>query len=290
MSDNLPALMEYSRALSASDLLPKQYRGNPANVLVAVEYGKALGLSAMAAIQGIHVVEGKPTASAQLIGALVRNAGHRLRVTGDDKQATASIWRADDPEFEFRAAWTIQRAAAAGLTGKAVWKNYPAAMLKARAITEVARDACPEVLSGVAYTEEELGAEQRTTAPPPVPTVTVEQVERVEHLESVDYATGEILDPEPAAPADIEDAVIVDDEPTPAPTGPAATAAQMGKIGALCNALGLSREDRLTFASDVVKRELTSANKLTKPEASKVIEELQAEVEALEVAEDGEAS
>lgn len=287
MSDNLPALMEYSRALSASDLLPKQYRGNPANVFVAVEYGRALGLEPMAAIQGIHVVEGKPTASAQLIGALVRNAGHRLRVTGDDKQATASIWRADDPEFEFRAAWTIQRAAAAGLTNKGVWKNYPAAMLKARAITEVARDACPEVLAGVAYTAEELGADSAAQhTPPPVPPVPQPAPAVVVEREEppVDYTTGEILDDEPA------EAVIVEEEPATAHDGPPATAAQMAKIGAMCSALGLSREDRLTFASDVVKRVLTSTKELTKPEASKVIEELQAEVEALEVVEDGEAS
>ena len=81
---------EYSEALAASDLLPKQYRNAPANVLVALEYGNALGLSPMAAIQGIHVVEGKPTASAQLIGALVRNAGHRLRVQGDETHAVVN--------------------------------------------------------------------------------------------------------------------------------------------------------------------------------------------------------
>lgn len=41
----------YSKALSASDLLPKQYRGRPENVLVALEYGAALGLAPMAAIK-----------------------------------------------------------------------------------------------------------------------------------------------------------------------------------------------------------------------------------------------
>ena len=156
MSDELAPLadrMEYAKALAPSDLLPKQYRGNPANVLIAIEYGRALGLEPMAAIQGVHIVEGKPTASAQLIGALVRNAGHRLRVQGDDTHAVAVIVRADDPDFEFRAEWNLERAKQAGLAGRGPWKTYPAAMLKARAITEVARDACPEVLSGVAYTD-----------------------------------------------------------------------------------------------------------------------------------------
>lgn len=152
--------MAYAQALAAAELLPASYRKKPANVLLAMEYGRALGLDTVTAIQQVHIVEGKPTASAQLIGSLVRRAGHRLRVSGDDKHAVAEIVRRDDHDFTFRAEWTIERAAAAGLAGKGVWKQYPAAMLKARAITEVARDACPEALAGVAYTAEELGDDQ----------------------------------------------------------------------------------------------------------------------------------
>lgn len=151
--------MHYAKALAEANLLPAAYRKQPANVLLAMEYGDALGLSPIAAIQGVHIIDGKPTASAQLIGALVRKAGHRLRVKVNEAgtAAKAVIIRRDDPEFEFESVWTLERAQAAGLLGKGTWKQYPAAMLKSRAITEVARDACPEVLSGVAYTAEELG-------------------------------------------------------------------------------------------------------------------------------------
>jgi len=155
----MSAKMAYAKMLAVSGLLPAAYREQPANVLYAVEYGEMLGLPPMAAINGIHVIEGKPTASAALISALVRRAGHKLRVKGDDKQATAQIVRADDPDFTFEATWDLTRAAAAGLTGKGTWKKYPAAMLKARAITEAARDACEEALCGMHYTPEELGAE-----------------------------------------------------------------------------------------------------------------------------------
>lgn len=154
---HLSERMQYAQALASADLLPAAYRRKPANVLLAMEYGHALGLDTVTAIQSVHVIEGKPTASSQLIAALVRRAGHRLRVTGDDTHAVAEIVRSDDPEFTFRAEWSLARAQAAGLAGKGVWKQYPAAMLKARAITEVARDACPEALAGVAYTPEELG-------------------------------------------------------------------------------------------------------------------------------------
>lgn len=157
-ADDLGAKVTYAKHLAQAGLLPKAYQGQPGNVLLAVEMGESLGIPTMTAISSIHIVDGKPTASAGLMSALVRRAGHRLRVTGDDSHAVAEIVRADDPDFTFRAEWTMDRAKAAGLTGKGVWKSYPAAMLKARAISEVARDACQEALSGVIYTPEELGA------------------------------------------------------------------------------------------------------------------------------------
>lgn len=158
-SASLQDQMRYAEALAGSGLLPAQYRRQPANLLYAISYAEMLGTHPLTAVTGIHVIDGKPSASAALISALVRRAGHRLRVTGDDTHAVAEIVRADDPEFTFRAEWTLDRAKQAGLTGKGVWRQYPAAMLKARAITEVARDACEDALAGLHYTAEELGAE-----------------------------------------------------------------------------------------------------------------------------------
>lgn len=157
--DSMPSKIQYAKALADSGLLPSAYRQNPANILWAVEYGEMLGLSSMAAITGVHIIEGKPTASAGLISALVRRAGHRLRVTGDARSATCQIIRADDPEYTFEVTFTMEDADRAGLTGKKVWKQYGASMLKSRAITQCARDACEEALFGLHYTPEELGAE-----------------------------------------------------------------------------------------------------------------------------------
>lgn len=150
--------IQYAETLAESSLLPKQFQKQPANVLMAIEYGNSLELSPIQAIQEITVINGKPTASANLIGALVRKAGHRLRVKADTatKTAVAQITRHDDAEYVYEVRWDMERAKSAGLTGKDNWKNYPEAMLKARAITEVAREACPEALMGINYTREEL--------------------------------------------------------------------------------------------------------------------------------------
>lgn len=253
--------MRYAQALAAADLLPASYRRKPANILVAMEYGKSLGLDPVTAMQMVHVVEGKPTASAQLIGALVRRSGHRLRVTGDDKHAVAEIVRRDDPDFVFRSEWTLARAQAAGLAGKGPWKQYPGAMLKARAITEVARDACPEALAGVAYTPEELGAAEPAGAWPthdepeaPLPPFDAETGEVVEEAELVEDAT-----PEPEPPVEAEPA----------------TKAQLNAIGGMLGSCGMrdkaSRHDVITR---ILGHAYEHAGDLTKAEASRVLDTL----------------
>lgn len=158
-SDDVGAKLVWAKQLAGSNLLPDSYKNNPANILYAVELGDALGIPRITAINQVHVIKGKPSASANLISALVRRAGHRLRVVANDKEATATIVRCDDKDFEFKAKWDLDRAQKAGLMSNDTWKKFPAAMLKARAITEVARMACEEALSGVCYTPEELGAD-----------------------------------------------------------------------------------------------------------------------------------
>jgi hypothetical protein len=171
----LPAKIQYAKALAESGLLPRDYRRQPANVLYAVEYGDMIGIPPMAAITGIHVIEGKPSASAGLISGLVRRAGHKLRVGYDSSKMMgwATIIRSDDADHEFRSEWDLERAVTAELctardgkpyavdkNGKSLpWRKFYPSMVKARAITEVARDACEEILFGLHYTPDELGAE-----------------------------------------------------------------------------------------------------------------------------------
>ncbi|WP_336872155.1 hypothetical protein [Rhodococcus qingshengii] len=76
--DTLSEVLEWSKAMSTGDMLPRQYRGNPANLMFACEYADALGIPRINALTSIHVIDGKPTASAELIASLVRKAGHRV--------------------------------------------------------------------------------------------------------------------------------------------------------------------------------------------------------------------
>ncbi|MBD3689855.1 hypothetical protein H8R18_01200 [Nanchangia anserum] len=149
--------LAYAGELAKSSLLPEAYRGKPANVLVAVEAGQALGVSPMQAIQSINVIKGRPALSAEFMSALVRRAGHKIRVSGNDERAEAVIIRSDDPDYvPDPIVWTMERAQRAGLTKSDAWRKYPAAMLKARAISEAARTWAPDAISGFSYTPEEV--------------------------------------------------------------------------------------------------------------------------------------
>lgn len=153
--------MDFATALAGASLLPRAYQNQPANVLLAIQTGYALGLPPMEAINSIHVIEGKPTLSADLMAALIRRAGHKLRITeeatADGPRVTASLVRADDPDFTFTVVWDRAKAKAANLHGKGNWSKYEGQMMRARAITELARTGASDVLHGVAYDPEELG-------------------------------------------------------------------------------------------------------------------------------------
>ncbi|MFK0233755.1 recombinase RecT [Streptomyces vinaceus] len=163
---------QFCESLAATPLLPDAYRKQPASVLWALEYGRALGLDVVTTITTIHVIKGKPTQSADLMLGRARSAGHRVRIKSERTRCEVRIQRHDDPDDETVIEWTLDDAVVAGLCtlrdGRPYsrdqknqpqpWERFPRAMLRARAIAEAVRTACPEVLHGAIYTPEELGA------------------------------------------------------------------------------------------------------------------------------------
>lgn len=266
--------MSYAQALAGASLLPKHYQKQPANLLFALEYADALGVTPIHAITSIYVVDGKPTASADLISALVRKAGHKLRISGDDTRAVAELVRADDPDHTFRVEWTLERARVAGLLGKGVWKSYPAAMLRSRAITEVARAGASDALFGVIYTPEELGAnvddEGSPTdlgeVAPPAPSGATRKVQRKPAAKAPAPALPPVVHDAPAGTEAEQDPEVVDAEPVEE-VPDLATAAQ---IDALVTELQRAGFTTKAQKSDAIAEQLgvrKNATELTAEEA-----------------------
>jgi hypothetical protein len=181
----------YIARIAPSTILPTAYRGNAANAFVAAETGCALGLEPLQALASIAVINGRATLSSDLMAAVIRRAGHTLRIVENSPESvTATLIRADDKTFKFEVTWDKDKAVKAGLWGqKGPWSQYPTQMLRARAITEVARQGASEALMGMIYSPEDFGA-----------TIT---------------DTGEVIEAE-----------VIDDTPAPAKPKPAAAPTQ----------------------------------------------------------------
>lgn len=148
--------MRYAEALSGAGLVPDSFRRQPANVLVALDIARSMHESPWTVMSEMSVIGGRPSFSAKFIRSRVRQAGHRLRETYTDGVARAVIIRADDPEFEHTAEWDEAKARQHALWDKGHWRKNPELMLKNRALSECAREACYEVMGGVAYTSDEV--------------------------------------------------------------------------------------------------------------------------------------
>jgi len=157
---NLQERADYIARIAPSTIIPTAYRGNAANAFVAAETGAALGLEPLQALASIAVINGRATLSADLMAAVIRRAGHTLRIVENSHESvTATLIRADDRTFKFEVTWDKDKAVKAGLWGqKGPWRQYPTQMLRARAITDVARQGASEALMGMIYSPEDFNA------------------------------------------------------------------------------------------------------------------------------------
>ena len=160
--------LQHAQAVAQSSLIPDGYRNQPANVLWAMDLADALGVPFPLVMQTMVVMRGRMTMSADLMAAVVRRAGHKLRVREQGPAVTATLIRQDDPDYEFAVTWDEAKARQAGLWGqRGPWSQYPTQMLRSRAITEVCRQGASDALAGSIYTPEELEGHSAPTSTTP---------------------------------------------------------------------------------------------------------------------------
>jgi hypothetical protein len=142
--------------LCETEFVPKALRGRPEAVLACMLKGSELGIPLMQSLSAIHVIEGRPTMSAELMRAVVQSRGHNIVV--EESTSTRCIIkgrRQGETDWQ-RFTFTRDDAERAGVHQKDVWRKWPQSMMLARASGLLCRAVFADCLAGISYTLEEL--------------------------------------------------------------------------------------------------------------------------------------
>lgn len=156
----LDEAMRFSDMLAKSSMVPKAYQGKPEDVLVAVQWGKELGLAPLQALQNIACINGKPSVYGDAAMALVQNSVICENIEeyfeGEGTANPTAVCVAHRKNrTPITAKFSVEDARRAGLWGKqGPWTAYPKRMLQMRARGFALRDAFPDVLKGLITVEE----------------------------------------------------------------------------------------------------------------------------------------
>lgn len=176
--DSFEAMERFAIRLAQSKMLPRHLMDDDASIFSIMLAARSLDIPMWSATQQIIVQKGRTSMTASLMQSLVIRAGHNMfLVRKDDESATVRSFRKGIGEDECGFAdtsFSIEDALKAKLlvrtdkgaliarsqSGEALpWEKYTEDMLIWRAISRAARRYFPDVLMGMNYTPEELGAD-----------------------------------------------------------------------------------------------------------------------------------
>lgn len=231
---NLPALapttfgemMQFAELLAQSTMIPPAYQKNPANIVLAIMYGREVGLGVLQSLQNVAVIGGRPTMFGDAMLAVVKASPffedivEHIEGEGENRVAVCKVHRKG--KAPVTAKFSILNAKQAKLWGKAgPWTEYPGRMMQMRARGFALRDAFPDVLRGV------VSAEEAADMPRQAKDITPEQTVAAE-LDSFAAAPpnqGEIDLGLVEDPADAQERDLAPKAPEDAEPGDAASAA-----------------------------------------------------------------
>ena len=149
--------------LAKSELLPKDFRGKPANVVIGMMWSHNLGIPFLQGMQYIAVVNGRPSMygdgalAVVMASGLVDDFNEQVVENPQDHKliAVCTVKRKGVPSPFVRKFSQVDAEIAMLWNKQGPWKQYPKRMLQMRARAYALRDAFPDVLSGMSIAEEQ---------------------------------------------------------------------------------------------------------------------------------------
>jgi hypothetical protein len=218
-------LQRQAKLLAASDLVPKEYKGNFPNCVIALEMASRIGASPLAVLQNLYIVHGKPSWSSTFIIGALNTTGRfsplRFDISEPEPEREVAYefieyvkgnkqTKTGKEKIRNRVcvAWAIEKATGDRLESPPVslemavkegwlskngskWQTMPDLMLRYRAATFFGRLYASEVLMGM-RTDDEM-RDIIDISPEQEPATTAESiVSRFADAQTADPTTGEI--------------------------------------------------------------------------------------------------
>lgn len=179
--------------LSQTQLIPANFQRKPADVLVALDYSRRLGVPPTAILPHMYVINGRPAMSAQMMIGLVNRSGVFSRIQWEERTDGVVEWSRDGvkrsvPNVGARAYFTelatgekyyspwidVKMAYTSGWLTKSgsKWLEIPTIMARYRSASVLIKSVCPELALGMEFADE-LADEEPQRAVGGVKTVTL---------------------------------------------------------------------------------------------------------------------
>lgn len=232
---DMEGMWRWSQYVAASGLAPKGME-KPESIFVATQMGLEVGLTPMAALQNIAVINGRPTIWGDSQLAIVRSTGELEEFSesyeangeplprnpstySDDVTAVCRVKRRGYPAQE--STFSVADAKKAQLWGKqGPWSQYPARMLRFRARSFALRDNFGDALRGMLTSEEAADMDAVIDVTPPKALTQAQpkftKKEKIEKLEAQKEPPKEAA-PAPTAPPPAQDTATEASNTAPAP-------------------------------------------------------------------------
>ena len=155
-------IQRVAKCFAASTMVPKEFQGNVANCIIAINMANRLQRDPLMVMQSLYVVNGRPGWSAQFLIALFNESGVfapiRFRDTGDPSNDSRGCiaWSVDqNGEAIESVEVTIAMAKADGWYSKSgsKWQSLPAQMLRYRAASMLIKVYAPGIAFGLEVDE-----------------------------------------------------------------------------------------------------------------------------------------